>query len=161
MGSTSSLSAEVSPMGPSAEYKASSDEAKENDMKEADLLFVRYASSVFETFGDKQENVLFVNGFQMALTSFGIYMSLAQASSVVAMFLRDIGDCTPLDERRVFLTFSKFTRLLINIDGYQLNVNKFGRMHHGIFEHMRSRSPTQRCDLTARFVCPVAFAITV
>merc|ERR1712187_393940 len=94
-------------------------------------------------------------------TSFGVYMSLAQASNVVAMFLRDIGDCTPLDERRVFLTFSKFTRLLINIDSYQLNVNKFGRLHHGISEHMRSRSPTQRCDLIARVVYPVVFAITL
>lgn len=140
-------------------HKASSADAKEHSVREADLLFIVYARNVFMKCDWEGDNRLFYAEFRNALSHFNVYTGHTQAASVMAMFSRDIGETTPLNEKTCYLTFSQFTRFLLCISDYEWELQKSSLSFFCLRDYVLSCSPSQRCDTFAKVSYPFAMAV--
>jgi len=137
-------------------FRVKSEHAKANGVREADLLFIEYAFNVFDQCSGAIRNEIDVNDFRKALGEFNIYFSGAHCARVMGMFLRELGEATPLDESTLTLSFSQFTMLLMQIDGYKLNNHRASwRTFSGIKARWDSSSPAHHVDILARIFFPM------
>merc|ERR1719446_824901 len=75
-----------------------SEESIKDDVTEAELLFIMYARDVFKTYDKDESNHVSPNEARGCFTFFDVYMSMDQVVKVIAMFLRDSGNPSQLDE---------------------------------------------------------------
>jgi len=131
-----------------------SEEAVSQDVRESDMLFIKYSMKIFQAFDGNDSDALNPSEVRKALTYFNIYLSSAQTPKVMCMFLRDSGFSTPLDESEAELRFMDFCGLLMSIDNYML---KFGRS--GIVGYLQGSPPSKRWDVFARVIVPTGVVL--
>jgi len=132
----------------------SEDSIKEKVL-EADLLFIMYARDTFKRYDRDESNHVSAAEVQGCFTFFNVYMSVGHVVKVMAMFLRDTGNPSQMDERKNVLRFSQFTSLLMQVDRYSLNMDHDKNM----YEFFISIPPSERWDVGARWVFPVLIAL--
>jgi len=126
--------------------------ASENSVREADLIFIKFVQEVFERYDPAVQNRFGVQQFQASLTYFNIYVSTLQAAGIMAMFLRDSGHTTGLDEMFECLRFSEYTQLLLQIDSYALACTSGVDRWWNLYAMLQKRPPSERVDYVARRV---------
>jgi len=91
---------------------------------EGDLAVIKFFISIYETENhrDPSNKRGFANPdtLRRILTHFNVYVTKADAATIMCMFLRDHGFDTPRDESRAVMLFSHVIELLFEIDKYRL-----------------------------------------
>jgi len=125
-------------------------DAMAQDIKERDLLFIRYANKIFRMFDRDGSGSLAPSEVRKALFYFNIYVSNRHAASMICMFLRDQGHTTPEEESGAHLSSTQFCRLLIEVGKYQLKPPS-----RSIVGFFASAPPSKRWDVLARISLPI------
>jgi len=128
--------------------------ADKYNASESDLLFITYASTIFDKH-DRGSGQLGPRDLRMSLRFFNVYMSSLQAQAVMCMFLRDKQEFTPEDESLATMNFCQFTRLLLQVEEYMLseNIRRMGLF--GLVDSFLACSPSKRIDVTFRVAWPL------
>mmetsp|Transcript_19014 Transcript_19014/g.54208 ORF Transcript_19014/g.54208 Transcript_19014/m.54208 type:complete len:568 (-) Transcript_19014:262-1965(-) len=130
------------------------------EVKEVDFAFIQFAKDVFSHMSRTEENLINASELRKSLRTFNIYISLPRTLHAMGMFLRDIGQETPLDEVEITFSLAHFTKLLLVIDKYSLASASARRKTctgAGIVHLFQSVSPSRTVDILARIVFPIAY----